>query len=219
MKLKRILSLALSGVLAVSMLTACGGFGGGSGNRVVNVSAAFRTTLNNQLDDLEQATVNFDGKSSKLARATRAVAEVVTVDDLEKVDGNMSGAIVQPNTELQTVMSRNVGDYDHWTDNFGKYNPAGTDYDRDATFVTAILFDGGMNVDGVARAVANYVKAWDLEALNKAEKPAYTFKYHAEAFQVTIPGETSGEGEDAKTEPDTTVWVVGLMLEQTKVQA
>ena len=30
MKLKRILSLALSGVLAVSMLTACGGFGGGS---------------------------------------------------------------------------------------------------------------------------------------------------------------------------------------------
>ena len=58
MKLKRILSLALSGVLAVSMLTACGGFGGGSGNRVVNVSAAFRTTLNNQLDDLEQATVN-----------------------------------------------------------------------------------------------------------------------------------------------------------------
>ena len=55
--------------------------------------------------------------------------------------------------------------------------------------------------------------------MNTDKDSTFTLEPHAEAYLVTIPGETSGEGEDAKTEPDTTVWVVGLMLEQTKVQA
>ena len=47
MKLKRILSLALSGVLAVSMLTACG-IGGGaglSGNSIKGTNAVQSRTL------------------------------------------------------------------------------------------------------------------------------------------------------------------------------
>ena len=60
MKLKRILSLALSGVLAVSMLTACN-FGGGSsgGNKVSDSTNAVRSALNSQLDTLGQDTVDF----------------------------------------------------------------------------------------------------------------------------------------------------------------
>ena len=82
-----------------------------------------------------------------------------------------------------------------------------------------MLFNGSVSAEGVAQGVADGVAKWDLERLITAEKPTHTFDAHAVAYRVTIPGETSGEGEDAKTEPDTTVWVVGLMLEQTKVQA
>ena len=45
MKLKRILSLALSGVLAISMLTACGG-GSSISNLLSNRTATVRGALN-----------------------------------------------------------------------------------------------------------------------------------------------------------------------------
>ena len=215
MKLKRILSLALSGVLAVSMLTACGGFGGGSGNRVQDASSAFRTVLNSRLDyDLDQATVNFDGRSSDLAKATRAVADVVKVSDVQGALNKTTGAVVQTGDSLYPFATRYI-EFDHWTTDFSSYTPTG-DFNRDMTFGTVILYDGAMSVDGVGRAVADEVAKWDLAAI---DSKSFTYKGHAVAYKVTIPGETSGEGEDAKTEPDTTVWVVGLMLEQTKVQA
>ncbi len=46
MKLKRILSLALAGVLAVSMLAACGGGSTVSGNRISDNTNAVRRAMN-----------------------------------------------------------------------------------------------------------------------------------------------------------------------------
>lgn len=213
MKLKRILSLALSGVLAVSMLTACGGFGGGAGGvSVSDRSPAVRVALNDRLDDIGQATVNFDGNRS-LASATRTVARGLTKGDASKALDNTTGAVVAEQETIAQIMVRYI-DYDVWSTLGGPHSPKKGAGDK--TFVTLILFDGKLSADGVGRAVADKVKTWNLEAVNTDKDSTFTLEPHAEAYLVTIPGETSGEGEDAKTEPDTTVWVVGLMLEQTE---
>ena len=69
MKLKRILSLALSGVLAVSMLTACGGIGSALANR----SSSFRSELNGA-----QEMLNYKAGDRSLSDAIYTVAGTLT---------------------------------------------------------------------------------------------------------------------------------------------
>src|SRR5699024_4664645 len=93
MKLKRILSLALSGVLAVSMLTACG-IGGGaglSGNSIKNDTNTVRRAMNTELDDLAQGTVDYR-TNSDLTEATAAVARTLTENEAKAA--TKDGAIV-----------------------------------------------------------------------------------------------------------------------------
>ena len=66
MKLKRILSLAAAGVLAVSMLTGC--FGGGNGNKV-SVANDFVATLN--------GATNADPEISKATRSLLTLSAVL----------------------------------------------------------------------------------------------------------------------------------------------
>ena len=72
MKLKRILSLALSGVLAISMLTACGG-GSSISNLLSNRTATVRGALNSA-----QTMLSYKSNDSKLADAVSKVAETIT---------------------------------------------------------------------------------------------------------------------------------------------
>ena len=216
MKLKRILSLALSGVLAVSMLTACGGFGGGGG--VQDYSRVFRDTLNNQLDTeaVGQAHVNFDG-NGELASAVRTVVRGMTQSDLSglSLDG-MTGAVVQDGSEIQKMMARYIDYNGPWFQLAGgTYTTSSTDPDE-LVRVGMVLYNGALSVEGVANDMADKIADMDLERLIMDEDPDFTFETHAVAYKVTIPGET---GKDSETPAsDTTVWVVGLMVEQSKVQ-
>ena len=215
MKLKRILALALSGVMAVGVLTACN-FGGGSsgGNKVSDSTNAVRSALNSQLDTLGQDTVDFTGNGG-LASATRTVARGVTENDFTGLNfsGTTNGAVVPENSALADFMSRYIN-YDHWTGGFTSYTPTGN-FTGDKTFVTLMLFDGAMSATGVGQAVANNVAVWNLKVVSSKD---YTFEGHVAAYQVTIPATTAGSSSSSSGS-DTSVWVVGLMLEQTQVQS
>ena len=87
MKLKRILALALSGVLAVSMLTACG-IGGGSGIfGAGDQSSSFANTLNGKLDDETAKVIRYRSNDSELKNAIRTIANVVTEQTANSATG------------------------------------------------------------------------------------------------------------------------------------
>lgn len=197
MKLKRILSLALSGILAVSMLTACGIGGsvaGISGNRIAPDTTTVRRAMNTELDTLAQGIVDYKANND-LTNATAAVARTLT--EAEAKQANKDGAIVG---SVAAMMNRYVDGT--WTSSFGKYTPTS---DKDETFVTALVFDGSMSAEEVGKAMAANVAKWDLKSV---DAKSYTFDGSIAAYKVTI------EATDEKAE-DTSVWFVGLMLEQT----
>ena len=201
MKLKRILSLALSGVLAVSMLTACGMGGSVSGNRISTETNAVRRAMNTELDTLAQDTVDYKSNND-LSNATAAVARTLT--EAEAKQANTDGAVVGSSSTAAQMMKRYV-EYTDWTGSFGTYNPTTAE---ERTFVTALLFDGEMSAEEVGKAMAANVAKWKLK---DADTEANTFDGSVAAYKVTI------EATDANTE-DTSVWFVGLMLEQTPVK-
>ena len=78
MKLKRILSLALSGVLAVSLMTGCFGGGGKGGNEVKYVDG-FVSVLNGATNNSPEVE-----SSDTLSRAVRRVATEMTIDQAKE---------------------------------------------------------------------------------------------------------------------------------------
>ena len=197
MKLKKILSLALSGILAVSMLAGCGGFGGGAGNSIKGATNDVRKAMNAELDTLHQEAVDYKTDGS-LSNGTSAIARTLT--DTEVKGANKDGVIIgNKDSSAAQMMSRYV-DYDHWTDSFGNYTASGDDM----VFATALLFDGSMSEAEVGKAMAAQVAKWDLK--NDA---TYTFDGSIAAYKVTI------DPADEKAD-DISVWFVGLMLEQDK---
>ena len=202
MKLKRILSLALSGVLAVSMLTACG-IGGGaglSGNSIKEDTNAVRRAMNAELDTLAQTTVDYK-TDGDLTNATAAVARTLTAGEVANPSNN--GAIVNGNSTAASMMKRYV-EYTDWTGSFGPYNASGDE----RTFVTALVFKGDMTAQEVGEAMAVNVDKWDLKSI---DSKSYSYDGSIAAYKVTI------KATDEKAE-DISVWFVGLMLEQTPVK-
>ena len=195
MKLKRILSLALSGVLAVSMLTACGGSGILSGNRSIRETTAVVSAMNTELATLEETTVTVTYKSdSDLRKAVSNVADTVTV--VEAAQADKDGALA-PDSILNMAKR-----YVEITNNasFSKHtNPS-----DGAIWGTVVLFDGDMSAVEVGKAMAANANEWELKAL----ADEYTFDGNVEAYKVTIPAADS-ESDDVA------VWVVGITLAET----
>ena len=202
MKLKRILSLALSGVLAISMLAGCGiGTVTVSGNKLSAETTAVRKAMNMELDTLAQDTVDYKS-NSELANATAAVAQTVTVDEVKQA--SKTGTIL--GGDVKSMMGRYMK-FTDWTNSFGPYKPAAGDGDK--TYATALTFDGSMTAEEVGKAMADNVAKWDLKA---TDEKSFTFDGSIAAYKVTI------KAADSESK-DTTVWVVGLMLEQTEVKS
>lgn len=197
MKLKKILSLALSGILAVSMLAACGGFGGGAGNSIKGATNDVRKAMNAELDTLHQEAVDYKTDGS-LSNGTSAIARTLT--ETEVKGANKDGVIIgNKDSSAAQMMSRYV-DYDHWTESFSNYTASGDDM----VFATALLFDGSMSEKEVGEAMADQVANWNLK-----NDDTYTFDGSIAAYKVTI------DPADEKAD-DISVWFVGLMLEQDK---
>ncbi len=194
MKLKRILSLAAAGVLAVSMLTGC--FGGGNGNKV-SVANDFVATLNGATNADPEIESN-----RKLTNAIRSVAEDLTAAQAN--EGVAHADILKAVREkTNTVEKTQLDRPEAWTANKDEKN-----------FSTVFIYKAdGKTVSALANEVANDIfKVINLKNATDGKTTdgkAFTNEYetYAAAVEVTIPGDDIAAS--------TSVYVVGIQINRT----
>lgn len=194
MKLKRILSLAAAGVLAVSMLTGC--FGGGTGNKV-SVAGNFVSTLNGAIDANPEIETN-----QKLTNAIRSVAEDLTVEQVANEGVAVSEILDAVRDDTNTVAKPQLDSPSAWS----PYNEA-------KNFSTVRIYKAdGVTVSRLANKVADDVfNKIDLANAVKGNDFTNEYKTYAAAVEVTIPGED--------TAASTTVYVVGIQINRTTTKS
>ena len=193
MKLKRILSLALSGVLAVSMLAGCGG--GSISKFLSNRTATVRGALNSA-----QTMLSYKSNDSKLADAVSKVAETITPDQITNVvAGSSVATTVQQLTGYGDLYLK---DGDPWK--------AATEVGK-KTYVKVFIYNvDDKNFDSTAEVVEDlstklgYMKLTEADA-TKGNKVTNSYAGNVVAYEKTV-----GEGDKAVT-----VWVIGVAVTQT----
>lgn len=196
MKLKRILSLALSGVLAISMLTACGG-GSSISNLLSNRTATVRSALNS-----EQTMLSYKSNDSKLAEAVSKVAETITPAQI--ANGAVDGSVATTVQQLTGYGDMSLGSA--WT----AQTKEGSE-----TYVKVFIYNvNDENYDSTAEVVEHM--ATDLGTMQlKADKATKgTGVTNSYAGSVAAYEKTVGEGDKAVT-----VWVIGVAVTQTVTKA
>ena len=193
MKLKRILSLAAAGVLAVSMLTGC--FGGGTGNKV-SVAGNFVSTLNGATNANPEIETN-----QKLTNAIRSVAEDLTVAQAKKglADAEILKAVRE---DTKTVEKTQLDVPSAWAAN-----------EEEKNFSTVFIYEAdGKSVSNLANEVAdNVFDVINLKDATQGKGFTNEYKTYAAAVEVTIPGED--------TAASTTVYVVGIQINRTTTKS
>lgn len=205
MKLKRILSLALSGVLAVSMLTACG-IGGGSGIfGAGDQSSSFANTLNGKLDDETAKAIRYRSNDSELKNAIRTIANVVTEQTANSATGENFPANLTTTVETMT-----------------EYGTLSTDAawgvaKESGTYVKVYVFNANNDdyntLDEVATEVKDSLATIDLPGATGDADYDNTYEGNVAAYKVTIP--TASSAADAE---DAEAWVIGVAIEQTATE-
>ena len=190
MKLKRILSLAAAGVLAVSMLTGC--FGGGTGNKV-SVAGNFVSTLNGATNADPEIETN-----QRLTNAIRSVAEDLTVEQVANEGVAVSEILDAVRDDTNTVAKPELDKPSAWS----PYNEA-------KNFSTVRIYKAdGVTVSRLANKVADDVfEKIDLANAVKGNDFTNEYKTYAAAVEVTIPGDDIAAS--------TSVYVVGIQINRT----
>ena len=191
MKLKRILSLALSGVLAVSMLTACGGGGIGSIFRPGDKSSDFKDALND-----EQEMLKYSSSDRTLKNAIADVVQSVSAEDVKN-------GIDQ--TDISAAVRVRTGYEDLWLGGAWKV------VEESTHSVKVFLYDASTyTIQEVADAVAKHLSVMQLDKDAAKENGTYKNSYDGDvaAYAVTIPATEDGG-------KDTEAWVIAVAIEQT----
>lgn len=191
MKLKRILSLALSGVLAVSMLTACGG-GSSISSLLDNRTSTVRSALNGA-----QEMVSYKSNDKELD------------DAISKVAGTLNPAQVTngiADSSVSTTVRQLTGYDDLYLGEWKAQTTVGSE-----TFVKVFVYNVENEAFDTASEVANDI-AGKLEVMKlksdtatKVEGYTNSYKGNVVAYEKTI-----GEGDSAFD-----AWVVGVSITQT----
>ena len=223
MKLKKIASLMLAGVMAVSMLAACGDNSSTTTPVVPPVdddttTSAISAALNDQLFSKQADLLSFES-NSKLASLLDRIAE--DDEDFEIRDTLVWGA-GRP-TLLNPVVDVDVNDIVDAA--FNGTNPAVTmtngdilvNHDDNRAYLYVYTVDGSMqDVDQIARAVMNGVfgnglqdHVYDVAGIvNDGTIPEQTdYEYKGYAEMVKITNDNSSD----------TAWVVAVLVEQHAV--
>ena len=223
MKLKKIASLMLAGVMAVSMLAACGDNSSTTTPVVPPVdddttTSAISAALNDQLFSKQADLLSFES-NSKLASLLDRIAE--DDEDFEIRDNLVSGA-GRP-TLLNPVVDVDINNIVNAA--FNGTNPAVTmtnadilvNHDDNRAYLYVYTVDGSMqDVDQIARAVMNGVfgnglqdHVYDVAGIvNEGTVPEQTdYEYKGYAEMVKITNDNSSD----------TAWVVAVLVEQHAV--
>ena len=192
MKLKRILSLALSGVLAVSLMTGC--FGAGSKSDAVNRSGDVASALNGAVD-----AVSFKTNNSDLNKAVITIADTLTAAQA-KVNGPVDTGSTIQSTARQITGYDNMTVGEPWSTrtDVGEYN-----------FVRIFVYDAensAYDTEGeVMDAVAPKIKMMNLNDTKDNGTYTNSYKGYVSAYEV----EVGTEEEPARA------WVICVALTQT----
>ena len=223
MKLKKIASLMLAGVMAVSMLAACGDNSSTTTPVVPPVddntaTSAISDALNDQLFSKQADLLSFES-NSKLASLLDRIAE--DDEDFEIRDTLVSGA--NRPTLLNPWIDTDVADIVNAA--FNGTTPAVTmtngdilvNHDDNMAYLYVYTVDGSMqDVDQIARAVMNGVgnnglqdHVYDVAGIvNEGAIPAHMdYEYKGYAEMVKITNDNSSD----------TAWVVAVLVEQHAV--
>ena len=188
MKLKRILSLALSGVLAVSMLTACGG--GGIGGALSDRSSAVRSELNGAQD-----MVNYKANDRDLKDAIYTVAGTLTAP---QVTGGVA------TTAVSDTVRQLTGYGDIW---LGAWDA--TAADETGTYVKVFVYntdDEGFDTNReVADNIADTLEPLELKSDLATGEGKVSYSGDVAAYRTTV-----GSGDEAIH-----ALVVGVAITQT----
>lgn len=191
MKLKRILSLALSGVLAVSMLTACGG-GSSISSLLDNRTSTVRSALNGA-----QEMVSYKSNDKELDDAISKVAG--TLNPTQVTNGIADSSV-------STTVRQLTGYDDLYLGEWKAQTTVGSE-----TFVKVFVYNVENEAFDTASEVANDI-AGKLEVMKlksdtatKGTDVTNSYKGNVVAYEKTI-----GEGDSAFD-----AWVVGVSITQT----
>ena len=221
MKLKKIASLMLAGVMAVSMLAACGDNSSTTTPVVPPVddntaTSAISDALNDQLFSKQADLLSFES-NSKLASLLDRIAE--DDEDFEIRDTLVSNAarptLLAPRVDVDIANIVNAA--------FNGTNPAVTmtnvdilvNHDDNRAYLYVYTVDGSMqDVDQIARAVMNGVNGlqdhvYDVAGIvDNGTIPQQTdYEYKGYAEMVKITNDNSSD----------TAWVVAVLVEQHAV--
>ena len=223
MKLKKIASLMLAGVMAVSMLAACGDNSSTTTPVVPPVddntaTSAISDALNDQLFSKQADLLSFES-NSKLASLLDRIAE--DDEDFEIRDDLVRNA-ARP-TLLNPVVDADINNIVNAA--FNGTNPAVTmtnapiavNHDDNRAYLYVYTVDGSMqDVDQIARAVMNgsginglqdnvYDVAGIVDNGTTPEQMDYEYKGYAEMVKITNDNSSD------------TAWVVAVLVEQHAV--
>ena len=192
MKLKRILSLALSGVLAVSLMTGC--FGGGGKSDAINRSSTVASALNGAV-----SSVSFKTNNSDLNKAVSTIADSLTANQAKQNGAVDTGSIIQ-STARQITGYDNMTVGEPWSTrtDVGEYN-----------FVRIFVYDAensAYDTEGeVMDAVASKIKKMNLNDTKDNGTYTNSYKGYVSAYEVEVGTE----------EEPASAWVIGVALTQT----
>ena len=220
MKLKKIASLMLAGVMAVSMLAACGESNSTTTPVVPPVddntaTSAISAALNDQLFSKQADLLSFES-NSKLASLLDRIAE--DDEDFEIRDGLVNGA-TRPTLLNPTGADADVANIVNAA--FNGTNPAVTmtnadiavNHDDNRAYLYVYTVDGSMqDVDQIARVVMNGVnglqeRVYDVAGIVDNGTISQDYEYKGYAEMVKITNDNSSD----------TAWVVAVLVEQHAV--
>ena len=220
MKLKKIASLMLAGVMAVSMLAACGDNSSTTTPVVPPVddntaTSAISDALNDQLFSKQADLLSFES-NSKLASLLDRIAE--DDEDFEIRDNLVNGAgrptllnPFGPDADINNIVNAA----------FNGTNPAvamtnldiAVNHDDNRAYLYVYTVDGSMqDVDQIARAVMNGVNGlqehvYDVVGIVDSTALSQDYEYKGYAEMVKITNDNSSD----------TAWVVAVLVEQHAV--
>lgn len=196
MKLKRILSLALSGVLAVSMLTACGF--GGNADKLPGKNEVTPVSLTLAVNSAINSKPKFESDNT-LSKAVQSAASTLTANQVA-AEGLAPQAILDMVRQMTYTSAKSELD-----------KPAAwSAHDSDASFSTVRIYKGDYDTATVANKIkTDVVDKIALTSEKATEGNDFTCDYdcYVAGCKVTV-AEAAADGSDV------TVWVVGIQIDR-----
>ena len=195
MKLKKIASLMLAGIMAVSMLAACGDKAASStpAEPETPVDNSFAAAVNGELNDKQKAIVTFESDAA-LDTAVKAIADKFDSVTLKGTTGFVTGNVVN---DFHGMMDANgyIGDAT-------KNNAT-----SDKVWASVLIVPGNYTVEGMTKYVAGKVG----EYLDNADMPSVKGDG---SYKYSYAGDIAYTKVDSLSD-EVSAYVIGVVIYQT----